>query len=115
MFKMEMFKISRIKNLFENLKFLFMFRAIIAHERFCKSDGTQRPGENVGLRVVKYPLTPINRATVSKDSSPTIACIFWSLTVVGRRTHGPRDHESLHCDRKNWANQGQIIKTHLNE
>lgn len=66
--------------------------------RFCKSDGTQRLGENVGLRVVKYPLTPIDRAIVGKDSSFTMARIFWSLTVVGRRTL--RDHKSLYCQEK---------------
>ncbi|TGZ47588.1 Uncharacterized protein DBV15_03452 [Temnothorax longispinosus] len=84
---------------------------------FCKSDGTQRPGENVGLRVVKHPLTPIDRAIVGKDSSSTIARIFWSLTVVGRRTPWTlRPQVALHrAARKNWANQGQIVKTYSDE
>lgn len=105
------FKILRVRKLNVSLEVLDNNN----YGRFCKSNGTQRPGENVGLRVVKYPLTPIDRAIIGKDSSSTIARIFWSLTVVGRRTPWSPRPRSRSTARKNWANQGQIVKTHSGE
>jgi len=75
----------------------------------------QQSGENVGLRVVKCPLTLIDRAIVGKDSSSTIARIFWSLTVVGRRTPWTARPRIALLSGKTGRTRGRSVKTHLDE
>lgn len=84
--------------------------------------------ENVGLRVASNsPLRLRSSVPSSVRATPdsllrsllargvrAIARIFWSLTVVGRRESSWIPTTSSTA-RKNWASQGQTVKTHSDE